>query len=33
MHKNMRNADTILFGTSERKRSHGKNTELGMDRV
>jgi hypothetical protein len=33
MHKNMRDADTILFGTSQRKRSHRNNTELGKDRV
>jgi len=30
---NVRDADTALFGTSERKRSHRNNTELGMDRV
>jgi len=33
MHKNMRDADTILFGTSKRERSHRNNTELGKDRV
>jgi hypothetical protein len=33
MHKNMRDADPILLATSDRKRSHGNNTELGKDRV
>jgi hypothetical protein len=33
MQGNMRDANTILFVTSERKRSHRNNTELGKDRV
>jgi hypothetical protein len=33
MQGNMRDADTILFATSGRKRSHRNNIELGKDRV
>jgi len=33
MHKNIREANTVLFGTSESMSSHRNNTELGKDKV